>query len=503
MKKNLFKIIVSVFVFAFIIACNKSDDTPTPTPPTNIDFSQVEIQDFIWEGMNLYYLWKDNVPNLANSKDDNNESYFNYLKLYPNPDDFFESLIYNRQNTDKWSWVVNDYVALENSFQGISTSNGVKFRLSYETGSNINLLGYVRYIQPNSDASTKDVKRGYVFNAIDGIQLTIDNYQSLLDKDTYTMNFADLNGGNPISNGKSVTLTKSEYQENPVLITKTLDIGGKKIGYLMYNSFTSAYDQQLNAAFSQLKTEGATDLILDLRYNGGGSVQTSVYLASMITGQFNGQLFAKERWNTELQSWFETNHPDWIVNNFENQIYKEDSKGNVIVQELINSLNLSKLYVITTSSSASASELIINGLKPYIDVITIGTTTSGKYTGSITLYDSDTFGRTGDNLNPRHTWAIQPIVLETVNKLGVNDKDGFEPTIEMIEYVSDFQELGLETEPLLEKAIQQIVPSGKTSIKKKPSVLMVEFKSFTGESKYDTGMYIDKDLPKDLLRRLK
>ncbi|MBI9042309.1 S41 family peptidase [Lutibacter sp.] len=498
MKRVSYKLALSLLSITLFIGCNKSDDSPTN--PTVIDFSQVEIQDFIWEGMNTYYLWKDNVPTLANTKDDNNESYFNYLNSYPNPDDFFESLIYNRQNIDKWSWVVDDYVALENSFQGISTSNGVKFRLSYESGSDYNILGYVRYIQPNSDASTKDVKRGYVFDAIDGIQLTVDNYSSLLEQDTYIMNFADLNGGVPISNGKSVTLTKSAYQENPVLIAKTLDISGKKIGYIMYNAFTSTYDQQLNEAFGQLKSEGATELVLDLRYNGGGSVQTSVYLASMITGQFNGQLFAKEKWNTELQSWFETNHPDWVVNNFVNQISKTDTSGNT-VQLPINSLNLTRVFVITTGSSASASELIINGLKPYIDVVTIGTTTSGKYTGSITLYDSDTFGRTGANLNPRHTWAIQPIVLETVNKLGDNDKDGFDPTIELIEYVSDFQELGLETEPLLAKAIEQIAPSAKTSVKKKPSIYIEEFKGYSGDSKYDTGMHIDKELPKDLFIR--
>jgi hypothetical protein len=499
MKKVSYKLVLSLLTITFFLGCNKSDDSPNSS--TAIDFSQVEIQDFIWEGMNAYYLWKDNVPALANYKDDNNESYYNFLKSYPDPDNFFESLIYNRENTDKWSWVVDDYIALENSFQGISTSNGVKYRLSYESGSDYNILGYVRYIQPNSDASTKDVKRGYVFDAIDGIQLTVDNYSSLLAQDTYTMNFANLNGGVPVSNGKSVTLTKSAYQENPVLIAKTLDVSGTKIGYIMYNAFTSTYDQQLNEAFGQLKSEGATELILDLRYNGGGSVQTSVYLASMITGQFNGQLFAKEKWNTELQSWFESNHPDWLVNSFENQITKQDSNGSTI-QLPINSLNLNRVFVITTGSSASASELIINGLNPYINVITIGTKTSGKYTGSITLYDSDTFGRTGANLNPRHTWAIQPIVLETVNKLGVNDKDGFDPTVEIIEYVSDFQELGIETEPLLAKAIEQIVPSAKTSAKKKPSVIIEDFKGYKGDSKYETGMHVDKKLPADFFNRL-
>lgn len=497
MKKVSLKL--SLFVsLLFIIGCTKSNDSPTIT--TSVDYSEIEIQDFIWEAMNSYYLWKDNIANLADSKDDYTNSYYTYLSSYPDPEEFFESLIYNRSSVDKWSWIVDDYVALENSFDGISTSNGVEYRLSYESGSDYNILGYVRYILPNSDASTKDVKRGYVFNAIDGVQLTIDNYSTLLAQDTYTMNFADLNGGNPISNGKSVSLTKSEYQENPVYITKTLEVGGKKIGYLMYNAFTSSFDKELNDAFAQLKAEGATELVLDLRYNSGGSVQTSVYLASMITGQFNGQLFAKEKWNTELQSWFETNHPDWVENNFTNTLVVTDD-SDVSVEYPINSLNLTKVYVITTGSSASASELIINGLNPYIDVITVGTTTSGKYTGSITLYDSDTFGRSGSNLNANHTWALQPIVLETVNKLGVNDKDGFDPTIQIIEYVSDFQELGLETEPLLAKAIEQISPSGKAATSKKPSVFLNDFKEYTGESKYNTGMHIDKKLPDGLLNR--
>lgn len=480
------------------IGCNKDDDDPkvpvTPvTPPVTIDFSKVQIQDFIWKGLNIYYLWKDNVPTLANSKDDNDEAYFNYLNGYTDPDDFFESLIFDRSNTDKWSWIVDDYVALENSFAGISTSNGVKYRLTYENDNNIDIVGYVRYVQKDSDASTKDVKRGYFFDAIDGQQLTVNNYQSLLAKDTYTMSFADLANGVFVSNGKSVELTKSEYQENPVYITKTFDIAGKKIGYIMYNSFTSNYDKQLNDAFGELKTAGATELVLDLRYNGGGSVASATYLAGMITGQFNGELFTKEKWNDELQQWFEINRPEWLVSNFVNEIYKEDNNGNIVLQEAINSLNLTNLYVITTGSSASASELIINGLRPYINVVTIGTKTSGKYTASITLYDSENFGRA--DANPSHTWAMQPIVLQTINKNGENDKDGFDPTIEVKEYVNEMQELGLETEPLLAKALEQITGvAAKQRVSKEALIEPIEVAGFkTG--KFDEIMYVDKTLP--------
>src|SRR5690606_21071041 len=104
------------------------------------------------------------------------------------------------------------------------------------------------------------------------------------------------------STGESVLLNKTQYNENPVYITKTFDINGQKIGYLMYNSFIKDYETDLNNAFAQLKSEGATSLVLDLRYNGGGSVETATDLASMVTGQFNGQVFYKEFWNADRQA---------------------------------------------------------------------------------------------------------------------------------------------------------------------------------------------------------
>ncbi|MGK4567438.1 S41 family peptidase [Flavobacterium sp. 3HN19-14] len=113
------------------------------------------------------------------------------------------------------------------------------------------------------------------------------------------MNFADYDGGNFTPNGASVNLTKTELTENPVFIKKVIPVGTHKVAYLMYNGFTANFDSQLNAAFGEFTAAGATDLVLDLRYNGGGSVKTATRLASMITGQFTGQLFAKEQWNAK------------------------------------------------------------------------------------------------------------------------------------------------------------------------------------------------------------
>lgn len=462
--KSLFPILM--FVSILFVGCNKSDDN-IPDPDPTLDFSQVEIQDFIWQGLNTYYLWKDNVTNLNNSKITNDQTYFDLLSSYLDPDDFFESLIYDRQSTDVYSWIVDDYVKLENSFQGIAKSNGIKYRLAYETGSDVNLLGYVRYILPNSDASDKDVKRGEVFYAIDGEQLTINNYQDLLDRGTYTMNFADLNGGNPIPNGKSIEFTQIEnFKENPVHIAKTLDVNGTKIGYIMYNGFDAGFETELANAFAQIKADGATELVLDLRYNSGGYGYIASDIASLITGQFKGQIISKEKWNSELQSWFEANHPDWVETYFDDKFTQTN--------EPIIGMNLTKLYVLTTGSSASASELLISGLSAYIDVKTIGTTTYGKYTGSITIYDSDNFQKTGDNLNINHTWAMQPIVLQYTNKDGATVKGGILPTIEKIEFVSQFAELGTVDEPLLAEAIATITGSNKPLLSNKKNLIKLE-----------------------------
>tara|TARA_R110001583_G_scaffold70457_2_gene199412 strand:+ start:19965 stop:21440 length:1476 start_codon:yes stop_codon:yes gene_type:complete len=489
--KITIQLLTIILLFTVVLAsCDNNNNAPAP--------QNLEVQDFIWEGLNLFYLWKENVPNLSNSKDDTKSGYINFLSA-TNPSNFFESLIYDRQYTDKWSWVVDDYIALENSFQGISKNNGVEYGLYYETNSTTDIFGYVRYILPNSDASTKNVARGFIFDAINGTQLTASNYRTLLSNESYTMNFADYNNGNPIANETSVALTKFEYQENPVYIAKTLDVGGIKIGYLMYNSFTSVFDSELNSAFAQLKAEGATELVLDLRYNSGGSVKTATYLAGMITGQFNGQLFTKEKWNNDLQEWFDVNNPDWLVNNFTNEINYSSSNGSSVTKEAIHSLNLTKLHVITTNSSASASELVINGLNPYIDVVTVGEKTTGKYVASITVYDSEDFGR--QNTNPNHTWAMQPIVLEEVNKIGENDKDGFEPTLFLEEDLMNLGELGNLNEPLLASAISNITNVGKPSLTISKTQNLKRASDSKGLTRFGYTMHVEKKLPVGLIIR--
>ena len=150
-------------------------------------------------------------------------------------------------------------------------------------------------------------------------------------------------------------------------------------------------------------------------------------------------------------------------NNFTNEIIKRDQNQNIILQEPINSLNLSKIYFITTKSSASASELVMNSLSSYIDVSSVGKTTIGKVHGSVTLYDSDNYTRTGNNLANDHTWALQPLVLEILNKDSFNEPDGITPTIELAEDYENLGILGERSDPLLNRTIV-LISTGSRSL---------------------------------------
>jgi len=443
--KTSFKILMLLFLSIFALhSCEDADDVPPPP--------SLEINDFVWKGLNLYYLWQADVPNLADNRFANQADLNNFLKGYSNPEDLFNALRVDN-SIDRFSWIVSDYRELEGELQGTTKNNGMDFGLYLKSSNSNEVFGWVRYIIPNSDASTKDIKRGDLFYGVNGTQLTTSNYQDLLlNSEGYTLNLADYNNGAITPNGKSVILTKTVLAENPILINKVIENNGHKIGYLMYNGFYSDYDTQLNDAFASLKSQGITDFVLDLRYNSGGSIQSATRLASMITGQFTDKVFSKQRWNDKINSYFESEDPNALKNLFTNKIGSTS----------INSLNLTKVYILTTKSTASASELVINGLKPYIEVVQIGDITTGKNVGSITVYDSPTFGK--ENRNPNHYYAMQPIVLKIVNADDFGDYfNGLTPTYSLKESLTNLGELGTTTEPLLSTAIGKITGTATTT----------------------------------------
>lgn len=445
-----------------------------------------EINDFVWKGMNIFYLYKDNIPNLADDRFSSDQEYVSFLNDYSSPKDLFESLIYDRKNVDRFSWIVDNYFELEQLFSGVSTSNGMEFQLFLQPNSDTNLVGIVYLVLPNSDADNKGIKRGDMFSTIDGTPLTTSNYSSLLSTDSYTINMASYNDNGTtdtaddsiISEIGSTPLNKYEYRENPIYKNKIFNVGGENVGYLMYNGFIRGSENELNAVFETFKSNNIQHLIIDLRYNPGGSVSTTTFLASMITGQFNGSIFEKLVYNSNLQS-------ENISYNFTNKLENGTT---------INSLNLNKIYVLTTKKTASASEGLINGLNPYIDVVQIGTNTTGKTQASITLYDSSTFRR--ENVNPNHTYAMQPLVAIGTNKnevrvpsTGLNPSVGFEYEERPLNYGI----IGDTNEPLLAIALADIENSTSkiTTIKSKTKPSLNLLKDSKDFSPNKGGMHID------------
>lgn len=485
--KNLKALILIFIVTISTVSCFKDHDDNTKPA------SFTDINDFIWKGMNSWYNWQSNVPDLSDTKDDNTSEYTTFLNQIKNPEDFFNSLRFDYGVTDRFSWFIDDYIVQLQEFQGISTSFGFKLQ-SVQINNSGDIIIYVRYVADNSPASNANIKRGDIINGIDGTTINTSNFDNVVSKlsnETITLSFVSESGGTltPI---EDKTITSTVISENPVYLKKVFDnINGKKVGYLVYNGFRTSYNDELNDAFSFFKSENIDELILDLRLNGGGSVGTSAYLSSMIYANAGEEEFASLEFNSK-----HTNSSGSYF--FSNTLNVYDANDNKIGTQAINRLNtINNLYVLTSRNTASASEMVINGLRPYMNAVkTVGSTTYGKNVGSIMLFDSpgsDYQDRA--SANPSHLNAMQPIVFQIFNKNGESDyTSGFTPDIEVLEYEywNNILPFGDENEVVLKAALDDIrgLSSKTSSIKKQSNTKNLEL---TSQKKFEQEMYIDSD----------
>ncbi|MDX1761952.1 MAG: S41 family peptidase, partial [Christiangramia sp.] len=445
----------------------------------------LEIKDFIWKSMNNVYLYKGEIPELANDYFETQADLDKYLLTWDTPEDlFYEGLV---ANEDRFSWIVDDYVELESYFQGSSKSAGYKYGFVYAPNSTTKVLAYVMYVAPNGPAATAGLKRADLISSVNGIEMTINNYQSIFNSDNLELGLSTIEDGFLMEVDDKIIVTKSVFKENPIGVEKVITVEGVKIGYLYLSSFLGEFgidDAKLNEVFGRFKSENIEELVVDLRYNGGGYSEFSSDLASMVTGQFNGEIFTQEVWNNDYQTYWQQNNPEYLYSRFNNQI----SNG-----ETINSLNLSRVYVIETGRSYSASESFLIGLEPYIDVVHVGSHTGGKFQGSVTLYDSE--GLTNKkNINPNHKYAIQPLIYKFANANGYTDfVDGLIPDIEIDEEIFNLGQLGEVDEPLLARTIEAItgVSSVSAVYQKKADDQAIDFVKLPIED--EKGYFISKD----------
>jgi len=428
------KFIVLLFLVSFIGCKDDLDDSIQVATSQNL-----EIEDFIYKAMNTVYYWQKDVKNLEDNRFSNDKEYTSFIQSYGGPSELFDSLLYRK--ADRFSIITDDYVRFEKQLNSISLSNGMKLGLVSMSNTDTTLFGYVRYVLPNTDAAQKGIKRGDIFTHVDGIQLTVENYQSLLfaNKASYSLSMANITNLGIQSTGTTITLNNSELTERELHIAKVIAHEGKKVGYVMYNGFASKQEDDLKNAFIDLASQQIDELVFDLRYNPGGSVSTSQFLAGLIAGEHAGKVFGKIVFNQKLSK------------------YNEEI-------DIVNSgiqLGLNRIIFLVTASSASASEMMINGLDPYMDVVLIGTKTSGKNVGSNLIYDYiDDMQKIK---NPNHTWALLPITFGIFNSVGFGDYgNGFTPNIKLNEDFDNLGILGDVDEPMLQKALDFI--SGKVTL---------------------------------------
>lgn len=300
----------------------------------------------------------------------------------------------------------------------------------------------VEHVYPGSPAAEAGLVRGNLITKVDGAAIpapsaNLQQFYTLRNKLEYGTGSMTIEGERmDRKSGRYLTyrhsLTSADYDPSPVAYYSVLKLDeeinaqinpdGKKIGYLSYLGFESEFNDDLIEALSYLAARGVTDLILDLRLNGGGSVDTSTMLGSMLLSEdYVGKTYATLKRNPENKL-FPKNELDTECLIVKNGIGEEFENTD------LPNLNLPELWVITSSYTASASEMVIKGLEGLdVPVKLVGKTTNGKNCGMDVM--EKVFG------TYKYTYA--PITFMNYNAKGDNDySDGIKPGAPVVSGVS-------------------------------------------------------------------
>ena len=496
--KKLMLLFPILGLFLFVMSCEDNEPDPKPKPdPDSELMSDKNVNQWIYEMMSVYYLWNNYLPKNPNFEQ--------------NPKDFYGSICYWYDKTsnpdgDRFSFIQENYVDLMNELSGIvSDEIGFEFSLGLMADKQ-SIVGEIEFVKKETPAERESLKRGQFFSAINGTSLNIDNYQEILLslKGNYSIALHDITvEGDAIylSNPPVVKelSTVPSYKENPIYLDTVYVDGDKKIGYLVYNFFSGdsndsslGFDNQMIGIFNKFKREGITDLIVDFRYNSGGALNSAACLSSILVKNRNPQkIFLRAEYNSLLNNEFRRAYGDDYFNR-----YFADNLNKIITTPSMNvplpniGNQIDKLVFLTGPYTASASEMVINGLKPHgMDITLVGDTTIGKNVGSVTFYDEDHADK--------NKWAIQPIIVKFYNSDNQSDfTAGFVPDI--LNDGNDYpkKELGDTKESLLADAIAHITgkPKQVSVLRKSDSQFVLKpIYSSSGEKAWSNKILLQPD----------
>lgn len=412
----------------------------------------IEANRFVSDMMGVYYYWNNEMPSLDYRTQTDTEKYF-YSLL---------------SSKDRFSYISNDAETTNNEFSGIYTSFGWEYALSYY-GTGGDVVAIITYVSDNSPASRAGSRRGDVIRSVDGTTITASNYSSVFVNATGGT-FSGFHGDADVA----YTMTRESITVNPVARTAIFDLSnGKRAGYLLYNSYSSAFNDDLEAAFSRLKAEGVSEMILDLRYNTGGSMDACTVMASILAPE-DAAKGKKEMLyydhNSKLQSIG----------------YTRANTAEFFTDTLVN-MGLSRLVVLTGRSTYSASEATILSLQAYMDVTLIGDTTGGKNSMMYVLSPKNIADRiTGRPFYSTsiNNWLLMPICAVFYNSnsqtFDTSSGRGMAPSFYAYDYddlmTTGLKELGDPDETLTAAAIEfletgTVAGSQNKALERRPQLL--------------------------------
>lgn len=374
LKRHL--LMASVAGVTLFTACQKevSNDGLAPTTPSTPPAqNRNAVNDTTLAYAKDIYLWYNQIPASFDPQG------------YTSPDKIMTAIRqYSRETgfadpVDRWSFAI-DRKSWDNASSGIAGDMGLSVFFNAQDDLR------VKFVEAASPAGRAGIKRGWRITKINGNSNINTNNADFIVQNVFYSNSSTFTFVKPDNTQADITLAAATYQEQPVMLDTVYNINNKKIGYFVFNSFlgdTTQVYNQFSRLFSRFAAENVSDVVVDLRYNGGGYVSVQEKLANYLAPMAaNGNLMMKEEYNNKYSQY----------NSIEN--YKK-----------LGSLNLSRIFFIVSNSTASASELVINNLKPYMDVILVGpSNTYGKPVGYFPI--------------PVGDWYIFPVSFRSTNKNG-------------------------------------------------------------------------------------
>lgn len=505
-KKRFSILSVSILLLGSFAACkkNNSDDTGTTTPgtttvPTTGTRKQLTLDSIFLYAKQIYF-WNTQLPEYSvfnprqySSKTVDLDNYdaelyaLSQIAKDPATGTIYE---YYGDGYPKYSYInditqnnpdatanINNKASVDTEGNGFDIGIRPIFYLTSSSGTSGSFVLLVTAVYPGSSAAANGVQRGWQIQKINGVAITGSNYstENAAIVSSLAGTSVKLEGVNFLDKVPfSVTLTKTSYKSSPVYTSSVITRSGKKIGYLAFARFSTltnvsgGTDSNLDPVFASFASAGVTDLVVDLRYNGGGYINTAEYLADLIApSSVSGQTMYTEIYNTTMQNKQATilqNQP--LLTSAGKLQYKSGSSGafytyadldyaatsadNIAKFAKKGSLNtVTNVVFLVSANTASASELLINVLKPYVTVKLVGATTYGKPVGffPITL---------------ENRYEVYMPLFETVNSLGAGKYyTGMVPD----QTVSDNSTypFGNENEALLKAALAIIAPGSTAS----------------------------------------